>query len=154
MGNTLKYKKNRASRGSGCLNRFGYIVVPNPRGGQIHQHRLVMEEHLGRPLEKHERVHHLNGIRHDNRIENLEWATYSENCKHSFSVLKRKPSCLGVFGKNNHRSKAIIEIDNEGKEINVFENAEDVSRKTGLKRRSVAFVAEGKSKSIKGRILS
>ena len=53
------------------VDRNGYVTV-YVLGKLEKEHRLVMEQSLGRKLKKGENVHHKNGIRSDNRIENLE----------------------------------------------------------------------------------
>lgn len=54
----------------------GYVIARGKNRVEIRQHRFVMEKYLGRKLKKHENVHHKNGIRDDNRLENLEiWST-------------------------------------------------------------------------------
>lgn len=63
----------RNANGEGSVTKAGYVVVFHD-GKPQRLHRLVMEQHLGRKLLPwpQETVHHINGDRSDNRIENLE----------------------------------------------------------------------------------
>lgn len=77
---------NRTKKGEGCLRKDGYKIIskhghPNStKCGRILEHVFIMSESLGRPLTKQESVHHKNGIRHDNRIENLELWVINSRC--------------------------------------------------------------------------
>ena len=86
-------------KGGICQRANGYIAIninalpEQERGfftsmgqGQnkayVLEHRLVMAQHLGRPLSRQEIVHHINGIKTDNRIENLCLLSPSEHAMH------------------------------------------------------------------------
>ena len=62
-------------------NDHSFISMANPKRPYVPEHRLIMAEHLGRCLNSSEHVHHKNGIKTDNRIENLEITTNSQHHK-------------------------------------------------------------------------
>jgi len=80
------YKKGNKNfwKGGKYRTTAGYVYRYSPnhphatKSGYVLEHRLVMEKHLGRylkkkdPICKDEQIHHINGIKDDNRIENLE----------------------------------------------------------------------------------
>lgn len=67
-----KGKEHPSWLGKSAITSKGYVCVSRPEGGRRLEHLILMESHIGRELLPEETVHHKNGIRHDNRIENLE----------------------------------------------------------------------------------
>lgn len=92
MSEILKGNRHPSWKGGKHKTEKGYIKVNIGGGKRKFEHRLIMEKFLERPLEKWEWIHHKNGIKDDNRIENLE-IVISKN--HQGYV--RCPFCLKFF---------------------------------------------------------
>lgn len=62
-------------RGGKTKDCYGYVILSSKKFGEDigrSEHRVIFESHLGRKLKSHEIIHHKNGVKDDNRIENLE----------------------------------------------------------------------------------
>lgn len=97
-GESLSKSRGKSDR---YIDLKGYVRIRLPFSDDIHsrnvlEHRYVMEQKLGRKLIKGESVHHLNGIRSDNRPENLElWVTIQPSGQRATDVVC--PHCYKAY---------------------------------------------------------
>jgi len=119
------YRKDTAkfcSKSCGCKSRTGKLsnnfktgritdvngyVSIRTNGKYMYEHRYVMEQHLGRKLLKDEAVHHINGVRADNKIKNL--IVMKKKAHDSFESKKRwRENPESFISKNKERCNAVI----------------------------------------------
>ena len=92
MASAQKGNHNHWNGGRSISNGYVYIFCPDHpfanQRGYVAEHRLVMEAHVGRVLLPTEVVHHVNGTKDDNRIENL--MLFSSTNEHTIHHAERK----------------------------------------------------------------
>jgi len=87
-------------KGGYSKHSSGYRLKRISKGKYVFEHRYIMEEFLGRKLSFNETIHHINGIKTDNRIENLEILSRSEHSHlHPKPRLERPAFVCGICKK-------------------------------------------------------
>lgn len=127
----------------GTIDTEGYYVINkhdlNGKSKRLKVHRLVAKAFI--PLvEGKPQVNHKNGIKTDNRIENLEWVTNQENQIHSFEVLKRVSSIKKHNYNEIHKSKR-VRCNTLGI---TFYSGLEASRQLGISSTCIYDVCNGK----------
>lgn len=113
-------------------------------------HRLIAWTFIPNPENK-EHVNHKNGVKTDNRVENLEWATCSENSQHSFRVLGRQSPTKGILGEKSFFAKPVLQFSKTGELLKFWGSIIDAGRSMGKKTVGpISAHCRGKRKSAFG----
>ena len=134
------YNKQKGLR-AGCLNNRGYRVVTFKKKSYL-EHRIIAELFLPK-IEGKGYVNHKNGIKDDNRVENLEWCTQQENCTHAFETGLSTPRSL----EDNPNSKLTKEqvlfcLENYKPRDREF-GARALARKFGVSKSTISLITKG-----------
>lgn len=105
-------------------------------------HRLVafsfIENIYNKPF-----INHINGVRADNRCENLEWCTAKENMYHSLHIMNRVPNTKGKFNING---RFVLQLDDDNNIIAEFPSIAQAARDTGSFSSAISACLSGKIK--------
>lgn len=127
-------------------NSQGYLWIKFKNRKAYSIARLVARYFIGKSSLQ---VNHINGVKVCNAFWNIEYSTASENIKHSYKYLSRTITNKWNYGKDNHNSRKIIQVDNEWTIIKEWDSIADIERELKVLWSSIVKVCQGKYRHTK-----
>lgn len=123
----------------------GYLIVHLYKNGvdkSKHIHRLVAEAFIPNP-NNYPEVNHLDGIKTNNCIDNLEWCTKKQNMEHA----SKNNLVSRLYGADNYRSKKVIQLDLMYNPIKIWESTGEIMRALNIPKQHISNVCNHKNKT-------
>ena len=159
-GNVFSIRKNKYLKQT--INRNGYCKVTLQKDKyrkMFSVHRLVAQAYL-KNYSNTLQVNHINGIKTDNRVENLEMVTAKENMQKAVEIglfdkckeIQRKNAIKNNLGKyhilaSESAKKRVAKYDKNNNLIQVYNSITEASRKNNINITSISYSANGKRKT-------
>lgn len=142
-------KKRKEKMMKLTVNRCGYVTVSLINGNRktVTVHRLVAKAFI--PNENSlEYVNHKNEIKTDNRVENLEWISFKDNCNYGTRNERMKAKMIN----HDKKSKPVLQYTEDGELVKEWPSINEINRQLGFSRSHLSECCNNRRKTWRGYI--